>query len=78
MYDKTRYRFEEADSLLPVDGLPDPLLRPDGSRVTSEAAQPVFDLLSVPARNAIHFREGGHTQNLSDRDAFVDFFLGVT
>ncbi|MCA9151260.1 MAG: hypothetical protein KDA92_18240, partial [Planctomycetales bacterium] len=33
---------------------------PTGTRATTQAAQPVFDLLGVPENNAIHFRPGQH------------------
>ncbi len=65
-------------ALITTEGNQDYWSNPVGSGVTSRAAQPVFDLLGVPGRNAIYYRDGGHAQNVLDWNAIVDFFLDVT
>ncbi|HNR36557.1 MAG TPA: hypothetical protein PKO36_15355 [Candidatus Hydrogenedentes bacterium] len=69
-------------ALLSVEGLADHWANPLGTQRTYQAAQPVFDFLGVPDKNAIFFREGGHDVTLDDWDALLDFadacFFGKT
>ncbi len=46
---------------------------PEGSQVTSRAAQEVFDLLGVPDHNALHLRDGQHDLTPVDWKAILDF-----
>ncbi len=65
-------------ALITTEGNQDYWSNPIGTGVTSRAAQPVFDLLGVPGRNAVFYRDGGHAQNENDWTAIVDFFIQVT
>lgn len=59
--------------LLTTEAFGDLWANPEGSRVSHEAAKPLFDLLDVGENIAIHFRPGGHEHNLQDWIALLDF-----
>lgn len=44
-----------------------------GTQVAHQAAQPVFDFLGVPKRNALHLRDGGHDQLAEDIRVLLDY-----
>lgn len=46
---------------------------PYGTELTHRAAQPVFDWLGAGDHTGMHWREGGHAQNLEDWRALLDF-----
>jgi len=46
---------------------------PYGTYLTYLAAQPVFDWLGVSDHNAIHWRDGGHNQDIEDWLALFDY-----
>ncbi len=59
--------------LLNTLGVHDGLANPVGTRRTFEAAQAVFEVLGVPANQAVHWRPGGHGQIEEDWSALFDF-----
>ena len=59
--------------VLSTDGTDDTWANPIGTQANYLAAQPVYDFLGVPARNAIHFRSGGHDHDAVDYLALLDF-----
>lgn len=59
--------------LLSTDGAEDTWANPIGTQLNCLAAQPVYDFLGVPERNAMHFRPGGHEHNAVDYHALLDF-----
>lgn len=66
-------------ALLSTEALQDLWANPHGSWLTHRAAQPVFDFLGAPQRNAIVFRDGGHAHSLADWHtllAFADAIFG--
>ena len=48
-------------ALLCLESSDDLFANPEGTRATTAAARPVFELLGRPEANAICFRRGGHT-----------------
>ena len=66
--------------IVSMDGLEDYWANPSGTKLMWTAAQPVFDLLSVPDHNAMHFRPGGHDYIDADWTVLLDycdhFFFG--
>lgn len=60
-------------ALITTEALGDLWANPSGSQATHDAAVPVFTLLGVPDRIAIHFREGGHEHNLDDWRVLLRF-----
>ncbi len=60
-------------AVLSQDGTGDLWANPLGAQYAYLAAQPVFDLLGVPDRNAVYFRPGGHDTTTEDVDALLDF-----
>jgi (4-O-methyl)-D-glucuronate---lignin esterase len=59
--------------LLSTEGLDDAWANPQGTHVTHAAAKKVFDFLGAPDNIGIHYRAGGHDQNLHDWTALLDF-----
>lgn len=59
--------------VLSTDGINDAWANPIGTQLNYLAAQPVYDFLGVPERNAMHFRPGGHDHNDTDFRALLDF-----
>lgn len=68
-------------ALITTDGMGDTWANPYGTQVTWRAAQEVFDFLGAPDKNAIHFRDGGHSYNAINWKAVLDFcdaiFYGI-
>jgi hypothetical protein len=60
-------------ALLSTDALGDKWANPLGTQITYQAAQEVFDFLGVPEKNGLHFRVGGHDQDVEDWRALIDF-----
>jgi dienelactone hydrolase len=67
-------------ALLCMEATEDFWSNPLGTQRAHQAAQPVFDLLRVPERNAIAWRSGGHDMTHEDWGVLLDFadhvFLG--
>ncbi|HAA77725.1 TPA: hypothetical protein DCE37_21665 [Candidatus Latescibacteria bacterium] len=67
--------------LLRTEGTDDTWANPEGTSATYLATQPVYDLLGVPERNTIAYRDGGHDHTEEDAQALVDLcdetFFGV-
>lgn len=59
--------------LLSTEAKGDLWANPLGTQATYLAVQPVYDFLGASEKNAIHFREGKHDQNLEDFQALMDF-----
>jgi len=59
--------------VLSTDGTGDAWANPIGTQLNYLAAQPVYDFLGVPDRNAMHFRSAGHDHNKIDWRALLDF-----
>jgi hypothetical protein len=68
--------------VLSTDGTEDHWANPLGTQLNYLAAQPVFDFLGVPEKNALYFRPGEHDHNEIDFQALLDFadwhFFGKT
>ncbi len=60
-------------ALICTDARGDRWANPLGTYATTVAADPVFELLGVPERNAIHFRDGRHDLTPEDWEAILDF-----
>ena len=60
-------------ALLTTEALGDLWANPQGTQHSHIAAKKVFDFLGVGNRLGIHFREGGHEQNLEDWKTLLDF-----
>lgn len=59
--------------VLSTDATGDFWANPLGTQRNYLAAQPVFDFLGVPERNAMYFRTGGHDHEVQDFRALLDF-----
>ena len=59
--------------VLSTDGTDDAWANPIGTQANYLAAQPVYEFLGVPERNAMHFRSGGHDHSPVDYRALLDF-----
>jgi hypothetical protein len=57
--------------LLRTEGVDDHWANPAGTSATYLATQPVYDLLGVPDRNTIYYRDGGHDHTEEDAAALV-------
>jgi len=57
--------------LLCMEGLDDHWANPEGSRLTTEAAQSAFDLLGNPSANQFFIRGGGHDMVEEDWEALI-------
>lgn len=60
-------------ALLCIEGQDDLWANPLGSQMTTQAAQPVFEFLGAPDRNALHIRPGGHDTTMEDWAVLLDF-----
>jgi outer membrane protein assembly factor BamB len=60
-------------ALLQTEALGDVWANPEGSQHTYLATKKVYDLLGVPDKIGIVFREGGHMHSLPDWQALLDF-----
>jgi hypothetical protein len=69
-------------ALLSTEALGDLWANPKGTQISHLAAKEVYDFLGAGDHLAIHFREGGHEQNLNDWKTLLDFadkqFAGKT
>lgn len=59
--------------LLRTEGKADDWANPEGTCVSFLSTEPIYDFLSVPDRNSIHIREGGHYQGEEDEAALLAF-----
>lgn len=64
-------------TVLSTDARGDLWANPAGVELAWRAAQPVFDLLGVPERNLMVFREGGHDQLAPDFGALLEVATGL-
>ena len=55
------------------EGMEDLWANAFGTQLARDAAQKVFEFLSVPNRNGFHIRPGGHDFNYADWAALIDF-----
>lgn len=55
------------------EGMEDLWANAFGTQLARDAAQKVFEFLSVPGRNGFHIRPGGHDFNCADWAALIDF-----
>ncbi|MCL2814237.1 MAG: hypothetical protein FWD23_06530 [Oscillospiraceae bacterium] len=60
-------------ALLSLEAYGDEWANPEGSKITHDAARPVFDFLGVPENIDIRFREGGHDFGMRDWLELLDF-----
>jgi hypothetical protein len=60
-------------ALLSQEAVDDMWANPLGTQTTSQAVQPVFDLLGAADNNALYWRYGGHDMTLGDWEALVEF-----
>lgn len=56
-----------------TEGLDDYWSNPCGTQYAFEDAQPLFDLLQIPQKNGIHYREGAHAHNEEDWQALLTY-----
>lgn len=56
-----------------TEGLDDYWSNPCGTQFAWEDAQPLFDLLGIPEKNGIHYREGGHGHTEEDWQALLTY-----
>ena len=57
--------------ILRTEGFDDAWANPIGTSATFLATQRVYDLLGVPERNCIHYRDGGHTHSEEDAACLI-------
>ena len=60
-------------AILTTEALGDLWANPEGAQKTYVASKEVFDFLGASDKAAIHYREGGHEQNLDDWKTLLDF-----
>lgn len=56
-----------------TEGLDDYWSNPYGTQLAWEDSQPLFDLLGIPEKNGIHYREGTHAHNEEDWQALLTY-----
>ncbi|MCL1794104.1 MAG: hypothetical protein FWG34_09560 [Oscillospiraceae bacterium] len=64
-------------ALLSLEAYGDEWANPLGSKITHEAARPVFELLGASKNIEIKFREGGHDFGMQDWLKLLDFCDGI-
>ena len=56
-----------------TEGLDDYWSNPCGTQYAWEDAKPLFELLGIPEKNGIHYRDGGHAHNELDWQALLTY-----